>query len=64
MLNSRGHRAGVGPMDPWAVGAQASFDGQQWQVAKPVVGRSARRLVGGQVFVPARCWPLVRSLFP
>jgi 2-methylaconitate cis-trans-isomerase PrpF len=38
------------------VGAQAQFDGQQWQVAKAVVSRSARRLMDGQVFVPASYW--------
>jgi hypothetical protein len=46
-----GHPSGV-----LTVGAQAQFDGQQWQVAKAVVSRSARRLMDGQVFVPASYW--------
>jgi probable AcnD-accessory protein PrpF len=46
-----GHPSGV-----LTVGAQARFDGQQWQVAKVVVSRSARRLMDGQVFVPASYW--------
>ena len=46
-----GHPSGV-----LTVGAQARFDGQQWQVAKAVVSRSARRLMDGQVFVPASYW--------
>jgi hypothetical protein len=60
-------RAGQGAFDPaqlrlghpsgtLQVGAEASFDGQQWQIARAIVSRSARRLMDGQVFVPERCW--------
>jgi 2-methylaconitate cis-trans-isomerase PrpF len=45
------------PSGTLTVGAQAQFDGQQWQVAKAMVSRSARRLMDGQVFVPAHFWP-------
>jgi len=46
-----GHPSGV-----LQVGAEASFDGRQWQIAKAIVSRSARRLMDGQVFVPERCF--------
>jgi 2-methylaconitate isomerase len=60
-------RTGQGAFDPaqlrlghpsgtLQVGAEASFDGQQWQIARAIVSRSARRLMDGQVFVPERCW--------
>jgi probable AcnD-accessory protein PrpF len=44
------------PSGTLRVGAEASFDGQQWQITRAIVSRSARRLMDGQVFVPERCW--------
>ena len=44
------------PSGTLSVGAEAVRDGDGWQVAKAVVSRSARRLMDGQVFVPARCF--------
>jgi len=43
------------PSGSLAVGAVAERTGAGWIVSKAVMSRSARRLMDGQVFVPAEC---------